>query len=146
MKINLYLVALILAAVTMATISAVPPWRQTVRSYFSDENRQILAKITSRLVKGDASDFVVLKIMEGDQMHVEVYKNQEFLAKIPLSDKKDAFFNFLGSATNLAVNDFDQDGDLEILVPTYDGTMTPRLNIYKYNKDSNGFDRINREK
>lgn len=130
----------------MATISAVPPWRQKVRSYFSNENRQILAKITSKMLKGDTTEYTVLKILEGDQLYIEVYTGQDFLAKIPLSDKKDAFFNFLGSATNLAVNDFDQDGDLEVLVPTYDGSMTPRLNIYKYNRDSKGFDRINRDK
>lgn len=92
--------------------------------------------------------YTILKIRQRDQIFVEVYKQTDpqaeavFVTRIDLTDRKDAFFNFRGQATNLAVTDIDQDGVQEILIPAYDQDMTARLNIYKFNSTTNTFTRM----
>lgn len=148
MKLNFFISTLIFAALALAAISAIPSWRQSVRSFFSTEERQILAKIVTQLTSKEES-FTLVKIKQKDELFVEVYKQSDpqaassFIGKIELNDRKDAFFNFRGQATNMAVSDIDQDGIQEILIPTYDQDMTARLNIYKYDVKSNNFTRMN---
>ena len=148
MKIKVFMGLLVFAALAMVTISAIPPWRIAIRNALQSDHREILAKVVTPLT-GNSEVFTIFKIKQKDQFFVEVYKQTDpqaesvFLTKIILSDKKDAFFNFQGQATNLAVSDIDHDGVQEILVPAYDFDSTARLNIYKFNEKTNSFDRQN---
>ncbi|HEY1078908.1 MAG TPA: hypothetical protein VGE46_02390 [Bdellovibrio sp.] len=63
------------------------------------------------------------------------------MSKIPLFDARDGHVLMQGNATNLAITDVDKDGQLEIVVPTYDDQSVPRLNIFRYNPLNKAFDR-----
>lgn len=147
MKKKLFIGVLVFAAVSLVTISAIPPWRQAVRGLFLSNSREILAKVTTQLTMKEEI-YTILKIKQRDQIFVEVYKQADpmaesnFIARIDLTDHKDAFFTFRGQATNLAVSDVDQDGVQEILIPAYDQSMTARLNIYKYDVKAGTFSRM----
>ncbi len=147
MKLNSFIIVLVFAAVILAAISAIPPWRQSVRSVLSSDKREILATLVTQLTSKEET-YTILKIRQKEQLFVEVYKQadphaeSQFVARINLNDRKDAFFTFRGQATNLAVSDIDQDGVQEVLVPAYDQDMVARLNIFKYNSKTNSFDRM----
>ena len=141
---------MLLATVVTTTISAIPSWRQKVRLYFHPNDREILAKIVTQM-GSENETFSIFKIKQQDDFLIEVYKNNpsgedSFLTKIPLNEKKDAYFNFKGNATNLALSDIDSDGVPELLVPGYDSDSSPRLNIFKFNKDSQAFDLLKEPK
>lgn len=148
MKMKFFIGVLVFAALSLVTISAIPPWRQSVRSLFLSNKREILAKVTTPLTMKEET-YLILKIRQKDQVFVEVFKQTDpqaeavFVTRIDLADRNDAFFNFRGQATNLAVSDIDQDGIQEILIPAYDQDMTARLNIYKFDTATNTFNRMN---
>jgi len=74
---------------------------------------------------------------------VENPETSNLLAKITLPEKRDGYFQLKGNATNLGLVDVDGDSILEIIAPTFDDQMVARLNIYKFNADTKGFDRMN---
>src|SRR5690242_4748105 len=98
MKMRIFIGFLVFAAVTLAALSAIPPWRQAVRSFFISEDREILAKVVTSLTL-QPETYTIFKIKQKDQIFVEVYKvveghsESEFVGRINLSDKRDAFFN-----------------------------------------------------
>ena len=85
-------------------------------------------------------------IKNKNSLSIEVYdqdaEEMTLIAKIPLNETRDAYFSAKGNATNLALTDVDSDGALEIVAPTYDDQMIPRLNIFKYNPETKSFDRV----
>lgn len=115
-----------------------PSWKSKVRGVLVSEERKILAK-TSAYLSSDGPFVSVFKVQEGSQIYLEVFSSENgqetprLLQKIALSPGQDGYFNFQGNATNLAISDADNDGVMDILAPTFDDQMTPRLNVYRYN-------------
>lgn len=153
---KLLMLFLLIAAVLSAAVSIIPSWRQKAQEHLLHSDRKILAKVVTRIDLNKPDEFFIFKIQQGDQLFVEVYKQikdesgthdaeSQFLTKILLAEKKDAFVNFQGNATNLAVTDMDHDGKQEIIIPSYDNEISPRLNIYKYNEETQSFDRLRSE-
>lgn len=135
-------------ALSLATVTVVPSLRSRAKALIFDDGRHLIAKASGRLTL-DGPDITVLKILQAEKLYVEIYKmepgneSMELMAKLPLPESRDAFFTFQGNATNLALGDLDSDGALEILVPTYDPEMTARLNVFKFDPETNGFHRLN---
>ncbi|MNL03334.1 hypothetical protein D3C87_1238670 [compost metagenome] len=139
----------VLAVLAMAllTVAIIPSLRNSVKEIFSSSERIILAKVSGNIT-AEGPKVTVLKIRSKDTLALEVYSDdpgQEntLIAKIPLFETKDAFFVVNGNATNLALTDVDKDETMEIVAPTYNEQMVPRLNIFKYNRASKSFDRVN---
>lgn len=138
--------SLVVLALVMITVASSPELRGKVRSWTQIDKRQIVAK-TSGYLQAQGPWLTVLKIMDGDGFWLEVYTSEKedtpvtLISRIALTEKKDAYFQFQGNATNLVLTDVDQDGKMEIIAPTYDDQMVPRLNVYKYNANINGFER-----
>ncbi|HEX7674728.1 MAG TPA: hypothetical protein VF412_11190 [Bdellovibrio sp.] len=139
---------IVLAAVAMAitTVAVVPSLRMKVKSAFSLEDREILAKVSGR-ISSSGPRVTVLKIKNKEGLSLEVYdmdgtEGMTLITKIPLAESRDGYFALQGNATNLALTDVDSDGAMEIVAPTYDDQMVPRLNIFKYNPDTKNFDRV----
>lgn len=136
----------ILAVVAMAltTIAVVPSLRSKVKDAFAKEDRVILAKVSGRMTP-EGPEMSVLKIKSNDKLSVEVYEvsssGNVLLSKLSLFESRDGFVSLKGSATNLALADLDKDGIQEIVAPTYDDQMVPRLNIFKFNDQTKSFDR-----
>lgn len=134
-------------AMVLLTVAIVPSLRNSVKEIFSSSERIILAKVSGNIT-AEGPRVTVLKIRSKDTLILEVYSDdpgQEntLIAKIPLFETKDAYFVVNGNATNLALTDVDKDEILEIVAPTYNEQMVPRLNIFKYNRASKSFDRVN---
>lgn len=144
---SLWIGGLLVLALLVTTIAVTPKLRQGVRDFFIPEQRVILAKISGDLT-GAGFAVTVLKIQTRDNLVLEVYADEatgesRLFSRIVLPERRDAYFQLKGNATNLALADVDGDGSLEIVAPTFDEQMVARLNIYKLNPDTHSFDRVN---
>lgn len=137
---------LALVAMTLVTVAVVPSLRTKIKDVFLSGDREIIAKVSGSL-SPSGPRVTVLKIKSKNALSLEVY-NQEatgelsLITKLPLFENRDGYFLLQGNATNLAITDVDKDGLLEIVAPTYDDQMIPRLNIFKYNPVNKSFDRM----
>jgi hypothetical protein len=144
---SLLIGGLLLLALLVTAVAITPNWRQGVRDFFLPEQRMILAKVSGDLT-GQGLHVMVLKIQMRDTLVLEVYNVEKpeestLMARIVLPEKRDAYFQLKGNATNLGLADVDNDGTLEIIAPAFDDQMIARLNIYKYNSGTHSFDRLN---
>lgn len=144
---SLFIGGLLLVALLVTAVAITPSWRQSVRDLISPEQRTILAKVTGDLT-GQGLHVMVLKIQTRDGLVLEIYnidnpEDNSLMARIVLPEKRDAYFQLKGNATNLGLADVDNEGTMEIIAPTFDDQMIARLNIYKFNAATRGFDRLN---
>jgi hypothetical protein len=157
MNANLQRIALsILALVALgfAGVAAVPQWRQALRDYFLVHGRKVLARADGHLQSSDPGQLdavTVVKVQTAESLSLEIYSTapdsdqMTFQKRIVLSEKRDGYFTFRGNATNLAMTDLDGDGGAEIVAPTFDENLIPRLNIYKYLPESQSFQKLGPE-
>ncbi|KYG69085.1 hypothetical protein AZI87_07645 [Bdellovibrio bacteriovorus] len=137
---------LALVAMALVTVAVVPSLRNKVKDAFLSSERNVVAKVSGSL-SSEGPRVTVLKIQSKNSLSVEVFSQNEggemvLLAKLPLFENRDGYFLFKGNATNLALTDVDKDGSLEIVAPTYDDQMVPRLNIFRFNPVTKSFDRV----
>lgn len=136
---------LALIAMGLITIAVIPSLRTSVKDFFADSQREILAKVSGHMSES-SPQITVLKIKSKNTISLEIYTQDEngslvLMSKIPLFDTRDGHVLVQGNATNLAITDMDKDGTLEIVAPTYNDQMVPRLNVFKYNPSTKSFDR-----
>jgi hypothetical protein len=141
----IFLGFLALVAITLIIIALVPSLRNPIKELLTPEQRVILAKTSGTMVPG-TPEFTIFKIQKKDQIFVEIYQKNEdaqlvLMASLPLEDRKDGHFLIQGNALNLALVDVDKDGSQEIVAPTYNDQLVPRLNVYRYNDATKSFDR-----
>lgn len=135
---------LALIAACCITVAVIPSFRAAVRDFFDNSSREIIAKVRGQL-SATGPDVTVLKIKNKNTISLEIYSTESMtlMAKVPLMEVSDGYFFVKGNATNLALTDVDKDEVSEIVVPTYDDKMVPRLNIFKFNPATQSFDRVN---
>lgn len=145
---------LAIVAVLLTVVATVPSFRQYFRDYFLSDKRTVLARADGLLesATGGPDDQVsVVKVQTMDTLSLEIYtktaaSNQlVFQKRIVLPEHRDGYFTFRGNATNLVLSDVDGDGHSEIIAPTFDENLVPRLNIYKYVPQSQSFVRLGPE-
>lgn len=137
---------LALVAMTLVTVAVIPSVRSKIKEAFASTDRDVVAKVTASL-SSEGPRVTVLKIRSKNSLSLEIYTLSEngetsLNTKIPLFESRDGYFLLQGNATNLALTDVDKDGNPEIVAPTYDDQMVPRLNIFKYNPATKTFDRM----
>ncbi len=98
---------------------------------------------------GEGIEMKVAKVRTRDALFVEIYEprgegDMRLLERIELQDKRDGYFNFNGQPTNLAIDDIDGDGSLEILAPSFDHNLIGHINVYRYDKTVGAFQRAMR--
>lgn len=140
------LIALAFVAMSLTTIAVVPSLRSKVKDSLSLQEREILAKVSGK-ISGAGPRVTVLKIRDKNSLTLEVYDmdgtdGMTLMTKIPLAESRDGYMSLQGNATNLALTDVDSDGAMEIVAPSYDDQMVPRLNVFKYNTSTKNFDRV----
>ncbi len=140
------MVSLAIVAMIVTTVAVIPNLRTSVKDFFSPESRVVIAKVSGALTP-EGPTVTVLKIQSKNFLELEVYNmdakdGMTLMAKIPLAETRDGYFSLKGNSTNLALTDFDGDGSQEIVAPTFDDQMVPRLNIFKYNSATHGFDKL----
>lgn len=142
--------ALCLIAISLIALSFIPQSRELIRNLVISESRVVLAKAEADLPNGGGK-ISVIKVKTADSLAVEVFesdsegKNLKFVKRIVLPETRDAHFNFHDQATNLALSDLDGDGHVEILAPTFDEDLVPRLNVYKYDSETKEIFRLGPE-
>jgi hypothetical protein len=130
-----FLVALTLA---MALVVVHPIFRGAIRTYLNRPSRRVLSVAEGDLF-GNGSSARVMKVRTEDGLFLEVYGQGEtegdkpLLTTIHLPDRNDGYFHFRGEASNLALDDVDNDHHIEIIAPTFDENSVAHLNIYRYN-------------
>lgn len=140
------LVVLSLLSMGLITIAVIPQLRDSAKSLFAFDHRQIIAKVTG-LLAPQGPHIMVLKTQDRNSLALEIYEqgaNQEMtlLQKIPLQESHDGYVSLKGNATNLALTDTDGDNVMEIVTPTFDEQLIPRLNVFKYNSLTKSFSKI----
>lgn len=145
---GLVLICVLAVALATLTVAAlVPGSRRAIREWMLERGRHILAK-TSGYITPEGPYVTVFKISEGGGLLLEVYTSLDesgspnLLQRIPLNETRDGYFSFMGNATNLALSDADRDGAMDILAPTFDDQTTARLNVFRFNRAMNTFERI----
>ena len=139
--------ALSTMALGLAILSFLPQSRELVRNLIISNSRIILAKADADLT-GQGQKVSIIKVQTAETLALEIFEavgseqKLQFVKRIVLPERKDAYFNFRGAATNLAIADVDGDGNLEIIAPTFDDNLIPRLNIYKFDPQSRDFFRL----
>ncbi len=134
-------------SIGLAAINLNDAWRTTLRDYLIPNKREILAKAMGDLL-GTGRAFTVLKVKNQDNINIEVYENDVasgktfFKGRAILPERRDGLFNYKGSATNLLLLDIDNDKALEIIAPSFDENLVPRIHIYKFNDSSSSLDPI----
>ena len=140
------LISLAVVAMAVTTIAVVPSLKNQVRDFFVKGDRAILSKVEGDLTP-QGPRVTVLKIKSQGELSVEVYEQKgeglQLMSRMRLDENRDGYFSLQGNATNLALTDLDSDGVMEIVAPTYDDQMIPRLNIFKYNAETKSFERVN---
>ncbi|MGZ4989112.1 MAG: FG-GAP repeat domain-containing protein [Limisphaerales bacterium] len=131
-------------AVALVVAAAVPSLRERVQSHFVLHNQEILATADGDLL-GDGTSVKVIKFRNGEGIFVEILKMQAngdstVIDRITLPDKHDGMFNYQGHVTRLAVADINNDGQMELLVPTFDNQLVPHLNVFHYNSTLGKFE------
>jgi len=119
------------------------PTRNKARAYFMPIDRKVISIAQGKIFP--SGEGRVVKIQTPTGLLLEIYGPNEagteiLLNKIPLPDRRDALFQFRARATSLALKDLDNDDIFEIIAPSYDSTLIPHLNIFRFNKDSKQFE------
>jgi hypothetical protein len=122
-----------------------PTVRSSMRSSFVKDYRMIVSTAHGDLL-GNGTEMIVAKIRTRDSLFLEIYEpkddgSQRLVERIEMPDHKDGYFNFNGEAMNLAIDDVDGDGRLDILAPSFDQNLVGHLNIYHFDQSSGVFQR-----
>ena len=119
--------------------------RESLHDIFTFHQREVLSTATGHIFS-NGQKVRVIKVRKDDEFFLEIYSNVAsfqsaplLLNRIPLSFKRDAYINFKGVSSNLALYDVDGDNKLEILVPGYENNLSARINVYKYDEEQNIF-------
>lgn len=120
-----------------------PSVRAPLRGYFAPPERRILSVATGQAVP--LKDVRVVKLATPTGIILEIYGPLEnnlepLIDSIRLPDARDGHFQFRGRASNLALKDMDGDGIFEIIAPTFDNSLIPHLNIYRFNNETARFE------
>ena len=119
--------------------------RKNLHDMFAFHQREVLSTATGNIFS-DGRRVKVIKVRKNNEFFLEIYGSDVgfssgplLLSRISLSFKEDAYINFKGISSNLALYDVDGDNKLEILVPGYEENLSARINIYKYDEEQNIF-------
>lgn len=141
-----FMAILAIIAMAMISIAVIPSIRINIKNFFTFSGRSVIAKVSGSL-GAEGPPVTVLKIQNKGILGLEIFtdtpEGQVLMTRVPLADARDGYFLHQGNATNLAITDIDKDGNVEIVAPTYDDQMIPRLNIFRYNPLTKSVDRVN---
>ena len=144
LKKRLVFILLGVIALALAVGAAIPSVREKAQAFFMKDGNEILATADGDLL-GDGTTQKVIKVRNNEGIYVEVLKvlpngDTHVVDRILLPDKHDGMFNYHGHVTKLAIADIDNDGKMELLIPTFDAQLVPHLNVFRFNPLMNKFE------
>lgn len=135
----------IVIAILVAGLTLVPSIRTYLNLATNSSNRTLLAKITG-FFSVDQNQLLILKIKTPTGLQIEIFEvdpktsSQTFKQKFDLIEDKEAYVTIDKNSTNLALQDVDHDGNLDIVAPSVDRNGNLRLNTFRYNPDLKMFE------
>ena len=133
------------ASLFFAGITLIPSVRSHLQSLLQTQQRVVLAK-TSGYFSADQNQLLILKVKDQSGLQIEIYETlqnsntQKFKQKFELTEDADSYVTLDKNSTNLALQDVDQDGHLDIIAPSVDRNGNLRLNTFRYNADTKLFE------
>lgn len=125
--------------------------REGLHKKLTSHQREVLSTATGNILY-NGQKTKVIKVRKNNEFFLEIYANTNagvatnehqkslsLVSRIPLAFGKDAYINFKGVSSNLALYDVDGDNKLEILVPGYEKNLSAKLSIYKYDEKKHIF-------
>lgn len=92
------------------------------------------------MVKYQTIEGIVVEVLSSDESG-----SRSVIDRIKIPGEYDGFFDFYGQASQLAIMDVDEDGQLELVAPTFDKQLIAHLNVFKFNPTSRQFEPIQPE-
>lgn len=140
----IYTSVLVVSALLIAALSSIPSFQNKLHDFFSQNNRNVLAKV-SGFFGLNQTEFLILKIQDELGLQIEVYEmqpaeTQVFRQKMSIAQDADAYITLDKDTTNLALSDVDKDGAFDIIAPSVDRNGNLRLNVFRYNDDLKAFE------
>jgi hypothetical protein len=134
-----------MALVAMITVLQ-PELRQSAHGFLVQDYRKIVSTAQADLL-GDGSQFIVAKVKTRDNIYLEIFQTlasgaPRLVERIEIPDARDAYFNFNGQASNLAIQDLNGDGRPEVLSPSFDRNLVGRLDAFEYQQGLNEFRKV----
>lgn len=132
-------------AILFSGITLIPAVRSQLQIVLSNQQRVVLAKISGYFSTGQ-NQFLILKLKDKTGLQIEIYEqaaesnSQVFRQKFDLSEDADSYVTLDKNSTNLALQDVDQDGNLDIVAPSVDRNGNLRLNTFRFNSDTKLFE------
>ena len=126
----------IVAASLMAFAALNTNTRKELRAVLTPEFRKVVSVAEADL-GGDGRLWKVVKVATRDSIWLEVYRTTEagvveVVEKLQQPQRRDGYYSFQGQAANLVIEDVDNDGQLEILSPSFNMDLVGKLDIYRY--------------
>lgn len=127
-------------AIGFTALTFIPQVRTQLNSLLHFQRRIVLAKITG-FFSPQQNQLLILKVKDNSGLQIEVYEidpvttTQKFMQKFDLADDADSYVTLDKNSTNLALQDIDQDGYLDIVAPSVDRNGNLRLNTFRYNSE-----------
>lgn len=135
----------ILLAIAFTALTQVPVVRSSLNSLLKNQQRHVLAKLTG-FFSNDQIEMLILKVQDPAGLQIEIYEvdrklgTQTFKQKFDLSEDADSYVTIDKNSTNLALQDVDQDGILDIIAPSVDRNGNLRLNTFRFNSELKMFE------
>ncbi len=135
----------IFLAFLFAGITLIPAVRSKLQALLNTQQRVVLAKI-SGYFSVEQSQYLILKVKDATGLQIEIYEqsaelnSQIFKQKFDLSEDSDSYVTLDKNSTNLALQDVDQDGNMDIVAPSVDRNGNLRLNTFRFNSESKLFE------
>jgi hypothetical protein len=117
-----------------------PSIRGAIKHAIKGSDRNILSSVRAKLDNSD-SEFNILKVRSENNLFLEIYSTDSsgsisLVEKFQLPDNHDAYFNFGGVMSNLVVAGIEQNGQSQIVVPSFDKDLVGHLNIFQFDSSS----------
>ncbi len=100
---------------------------------FPVDQRSVLAALP---VKFGQDAYKIVKLRQGPHILIEIYRqngtHDELYAQFELQNKKDIYYDFKTSVTNMFIANIDEDQANEILVPLLNKNLDSEISIIKY--------------
>ncbi|MFZ3229571.1 MAG: hypothetical protein WA160_05155 [Pseudobdellovibrio sp.] len=132
-------------AIFFAVLTLIPSVRNELTTILNPPNRTVLAKITGFYLP-DQMQFLILKVKNAGGLQIEIFDVdaktavQTFKQKFDLAEDSDAYVTLDKNSTNLALQDVDHDGNMDIVAPSVDRNGNLRLNTFRFNADLKMFE------
>ncbi len=132
-------------AIAFIGITQVPAVRASLSSLLKNQQRTVLAKLTG-FFSNEQVEMLILKVRDSAGLQIEIYEvnrkqdTQVLKQKFDLSEDADSYVTIDKNSTNLALQDVDQDGILDIIAPSVDRNGNLRLNTFRFNSELKMFE------